>query len=70
MEYVFEDTREGDTCGETRTFKTQRGATSYGCKLFRTSGYFAANRFEGERYRKHVVAEWKDRGEVIGKVWT
>lgn len=71
MTFIFEDCREGDTEGETRTFKTLRGATSHGAKLLNAYGYLAANRYEGDtRFPRHVVAEWKNNGKILGKVWT
>jgi len=68
------DRLTGDS--RTRSFKSERGAIAAGFRELRKAhrrefyGYQAANRYEGESpYRRHVVAEWKDRGRLLAKVW-
>jgi hypothetical protein len=71
MIYIFEDCREGESEGETKSFKTLRGATAYGARVLKAYGHFRVDRLEGAnpRYQHRVVAEWKDNGKLLGKVW-
>ena len=65
---------EGDST--SRSFKTLAGAVQAGIRAlekqgFRPYGYQAPNRYEGEgQSRRHIVAEWKDRGRQLARVWT
>ena len=69
--YIFEDCRDGETEGETKSFATLRGATSHGARVLKQYGHLSASRVEGvdPRFQHRVVAEWKDNGKLIGKVW-
>lgn len=77
MTYVLDVwDREGNDY-TSRSFKTLAGATSAGIRELgkvwgrQFYGYLRADRFEGEYPgRRHVVAEWKDRGRVLARVWT
>jgi hypothetical protein len=78
MTYVLEVyTRDGDD-SVTRSFKTERGAIAAGGLALerlwkrRFYGYLRADRWEGpwDRPRdRHVVAEWRDGGRLLAKVW-
>lgn len=69
-----------DAAGEdytSRSFKTLAGATSAGVRALekihgrRFYGYLRADRREGSGpWPRHVVAEWKDGGRVLARVWT
>jgi hypothetical protein len=64
--FIYE---EGDDY--QKRFRTLRGAVAHGCTRLRAHGYLAANRWLGSHpHRRHVVAEWKDRGIVRAMVWT
>lgn len=75
MVYVFEQVvNEGtnDEITETKVFKTLRGATNYGCRVFKSHGYYAHNEHVRDyhgRNVKHIVAIWRDsQRRIIGSV--
>ena len=73
MTFFYETRNEEEGWGFFRkTFKTLRGATSFGCRHQKAYGYLAADEWIGEPpYRRHVVAQWKNaRGVVVARVWT
>jgi hypothetical protein len=77
MTYILQVYNMAGDDYETKQFKTLRGATAAGCRELKAlhgrefHGYLHADRFEGESpYRRHVVAEWKDRGRVLALVWS
>lgn len=71
MTYILEVYTSEDGDSDPRPFKTLAGATSAGCRALKAYGYLRADRWIGEQSSrgKHVVAEWKDRGRVLGIVW-
>ena len=75
MTYVL-DVFDGEGDYESRSFKTLRGAVNAGMRALKKQGhevygYLAANRYEGEApFRRHIVAEWKDHGRQLARVWS
>lgn len=72
MTFIYETRHDEEGWGFFRkTFKTLRGATSFGCRHQKSTGYLRADEYIGEApWRRHVVAQWKnDRGVVVARVW-
>lgn len=72
MTFIYETRNEEEGWGFFRKqFKTLRGATSFGCRHQKASGYLHTDEYFGEApYRRHVVARWMNaRGVVVARVW-